>query len=76
MAKTDKTNFVCTECGYDAPKWSGKCPSCGVWGSMKEFKQSATKSRMILTGTEKKCRPELLKDIRSFENSRTLSAID
>lgn len=28
--------FVCTECGFDAPKWSGKCPSCGKWNTMVE----------------------------------------
>lgn len=35
MAKK-KTVFVCTECGYDAPKWSGKCPQCGQWNTMTE----------------------------------------
>jgi DNA repair protein RadA len=35
MAKT-KTAFVCTECGYDSPKWYGKCPSCGQWNTMVE----------------------------------------
>lgn len=75
MAKTDKTNFVCTECGFDAPKWSGKCPSCGIWGSMKEFKQSGSKSKRTIH-TAEKSRPELLKDIKSSVNSRTLSGID
>ncbi|MBO4593662.1 MAG: DNA repair protein RadA [Bacteroidaceae bacterium] len=37
MAK-DKTAYVCTECGYDSPKWMGKCPSCGAWDSLKEVK--------------------------------------
>ncbi|MBO6078941.1 MAG: DNA repair protein RadA [Bacteroidaceae bacterium] len=32
----DKTVFVCTECGFDSPKWSGKCPSCGMWNTMVE----------------------------------------
>lgn len=32
----DKTVFVCSNCGYDSPKWSGKCPSCGQWNTMKE----------------------------------------
>ena len=35
MAKT-KTAYVCTECGYDSPKWYGKCPSCGSWNTMAE----------------------------------------
>lgn len=36
MAKADKTAFVCTNCGYDSPKWSGKCPVCGTWNSFSE----------------------------------------
>lgn len=39
MAKS-KTIYVCQECGYDSPKWLGKCPSCGNWNSMvEEFKE-------------------------------------
>jgi len=29
--------YVCTSCGYDSPKWSGRCPSCGEWNTMKEI---------------------------------------
>ncbi len=36
MATKKKTVFVCTECGYDSPKWQGKCPSCGAWNTMVE----------------------------------------
>lgn len=36
MTNKDKIQYVCTECGYDAPKWSGKCPSCGAWNTMVE----------------------------------------
>ena len=35
MAK-NKAVYVCTECGYESPKWYGKCPSCGSWNSMNE----------------------------------------
>ena len=37
MAKP-KTSFLCSVCGDDFPKWFGKCPSCGEWGSLSEFK--------------------------------------
>ncbi len=36
MAK-DKQVYVCDHCGYDSPKWVGKCPSCGSWNTFKEF---------------------------------------
>ncbi len=35
MAKT-KSVFVCSNCGYESPKWYGKCPSCGEWDSLNE----------------------------------------
>ena len=35
MAK-DKKVFLCNECGYDSPKWAGKCPACGAWNSFVE----------------------------------------
>ena len=37
MAK-QKTVYVCSECGQEAQKWVGRCPSCGAWNTMKEFK--------------------------------------
>lgn len=37
MASKKKTVYVCDECGYENANWSGKCPSCGSWNSMKEL---------------------------------------
>ncbi len=39
MAK-DKIAYVCTMCGYDSPKWVGKCPNCGQWNTFQEIKVS------------------------------------
>ncbi len=36
MKKTAKTIFSCQSCGYQAPKWMGKCPDCGTWDSFVE----------------------------------------
>ena len=35
MAKT-KTQYICSECGYQSPKWMGKCPSCNNWSTLTE----------------------------------------
>lgn len=35
MAK-EKTVFLCGECGYESPRWMGKCPACGAWNTMVE----------------------------------------
>ena len=36
MARKKKTVYVCQECGYDSPKWLGRCPGCGAWNTMVE----------------------------------------
>jgi DNA repair protein RadA/Sms len=37
MAKKNKTVFMCKECGYESPKWQGRC-ICGAWNSFVEVK--------------------------------------
>ncbi len=39
MAKV-KTVFVCNSCGYESPKWLGKCPGCSEWNTFFEQKVS------------------------------------
>lgn len=68
MAKS-KTLFFCQSCGYESPKWIGKCPSCGSWNSFVEevvsksetdrndWRQDATKSRVS--------KPKTLNEIES-----------
>jgi len=31
-----KTIFTCQNCGYQTPKWLGRCPECGTWNSLVE----------------------------------------
>ena len=44
MAKR-KTKFMCQDCGYESPKWMGKCPGCGQWNRMVEEVEKAGTSR-------------------------------
>lgn len=37
MAK-DRIAYVCSSCGYDSPKWIGKCPACGEWNTFQEYR--------------------------------------
>ena len=32
----EKKIFVCSECMAQAPRWMGKCPTCGAWNTLKE----------------------------------------
>lgn len=61
-----KTSFFCTDCGYETPKWAGRCPGCGAWNTIVEApeepavgKKSVTRKAGGLTGE----RPELLKEL-------------
>lgn len=44
MAKR-KTKFICQECGYESPKWMGKCPGCGQWNKMTEELEPASSGK-------------------------------
>jgi len=36
MAKKDKIQYICTECGWSSPKWNGLCQGCGKWNTLEE----------------------------------------
>lgn len=36
MGKIPKLTYVCQSCGYQTPKWLGRCPDCGQWSSFVE----------------------------------------
>ena len=40
MKKSVKTIFSCQSCGYQSPKWLGKCPDCGGWDGFVEERQA------------------------------------
>lgn len=44
MAKI-KTKYVCQSCGYENPKWLGKCPECMKWNTfVEEIEDKSLKS--------------------------------
>lgn len=69
MAKS-KTVFICQKCGYENPKWMGKCPECGSWNSMTEEQKSPaqdfTRAVTISTGNK----PQSIINIKSGEYER------
>ncbi|RZH89715.1 DNA repair protein RadA, partial [Staphylococcus aureus] len=50
MAKK-KVIFECMACGYQSPKWMGKCPNCGAWNQIEEIieKKEASSGRGMRT---------------------------
>jgi len=52
MAKL-KIKYVCNKCGYDSPKWLGKCPGCNEWNSFTEEIVEARKTQTQKISTSK-----------------------
>lgn len=36
MPPKTRKKFVCSACGFETAKWSGKCPECEEWNTMEE----------------------------------------
>lgn len=73
MAKTKyKTVWYCSECGADAPKWSGRCPSCGAWNTMVEERVAATPSRSPSPVARAQSQAVALNDISAEEQPRII----
>jgi len=39
MKKPKKLIYACQSCGYQTPKWLGRCPDCGQWNTFVEEAQ-------------------------------------
>ncbi|WP_058305756.1 DNA repair protein RadA [Gracilibacillus massiliensis] len=70
MAKR-KSKFICQSCGYESPKWMGKCPGCNQWNTLVE-ELEATKSTRgnWATGSKTSQKPEKITSIQSQEEPR------
>ncbi|UQA79975.1 DNA repair protein RadA [Gardnerella vaginalis] len=61
MAAKSSTYYLCSECGWSGSKWYGRCPECGEWGTLSEFR-------------EPKLQSGVSKTLRSSRNSRNAKA--
>ncbi len=69
MAKI-KSVYICSECGYECPKWYGKCPSCGEWNTMNEEIKEQPNSSYSKTKISAYTPPVLIKDISTTDEIR------
>ncbi len=71
MATTKiKSVFFCSNCGYESPKWLGKCPSCGEWNAFVEEKVSQKNAKSQKSGLVKSTKPVRLSEIEVKEEMR------
>ncbi|KRK34455.1 DNA repair protein RadA [Loigolactobacillus bifermentans] len=67
MAKA-KTQFICQNCGYQSPRFLGRCPNCGAWNQMVE-EQIKTEKQQVNGHTNlagRVVKPELMAQV-TFE---------
>lgn len=72
MAKVKKAYF-CRECGFEAPKWLGKCPSCGAWNSFTEeviAKESGSVPAAVASKSIPTAHPQRVTEIESGTTQR------
>lgn len=70
MAKVKKAYF-CKNCGFEAPKWLGRCPACGEWNTFTEevISSSSSPSKSLST-TLAQTPPQRVSEIQRPQVSR------
>lgn len=76
MAKR-KTTYVCQECGYESPRWMGKCPGCNKWNTLVEELITTSSSRHVLgsQSIQTKSKPEKITTIETEKEMRLLTSM-
>ena len=71
MAKVKKAYF-CKECGYEAPKWMGRCPACGEWNTFTEeiVARESGSVPAAITSALPRSTPQRVGEIRSNDRPR------
>ncbi len=74
MAKSH-TRFVCQSCGYESPKWIGRCADCGQWASLVEEVVEVSKSPARSGNLGDFASPTPITDLSAAGATRTSSGI-
>jgi DNA repair protein RadA/Sms len=61
-----KAVFICQNCGFQSPKWLGRCPSCGEWNTLIEEIEEEMTAEYSFPPSE----PVLYQDIKEFKKPR------
>lgn len=70
MAKV-KSAYFCQNCGYEAPKWLGKCPSCNEWNTfVEELIEKQIPQVIAFSRSGNKAKPQSIQEISSQEYQR------
>ncbi len=74
MAKV-RMEYACSSCGFSSPKWMGKCPDCGKWGTLVEEVAAPTTSYRGATEAFPPSKPVRLDDAAEIASRRAVTGI-
>jgi DNA repair protein RadA/Sms len=69
--------YVCTACGFNSPKWLGRCPDCGKWSTLVE-EVAAPEPKYVRGGAADKLppgKPVPLAEVEETASQRTVTGI-
>lgn len=75
MSPKAKSIYICTECGYESPKWLGRCTGCGAWNTMIEEVVSTGKSVSNISYSNKSVAAKPLSQISTEDEERLVTGI-
>jgi DNA repair protein RadA/Sms len=70
MAKT-KSAFFCRSCGFESPKWIGKCPGCEQWNTFAEEIKSTQSVNAWKKSSRKIIEPTPIHQITPADQEKT-----
>ncbi|MBI3194824.1 MAG: DNA repair protein RadA, partial [Ignavibacteriae bacterium] len=47
-----QTKYICQSCGYESPRWIGKCPNCSQWNTFQEEVAEKVSARKTVKQTQ------------------------
>lgn len=69
--KKYSASFVCQECGYDSPRFLGKCPECGQWNSFREIHIAKSQPNSSNAFTSASLEPKTIQEVKNLDNQRS-----
>lgn len=71
-----KTIYICSNCGYESPKWMGKCLDCGAWNTYQEevVEVKKTSGGKVVTA-RKKVAAKRLTEVAASNSDRIVTSI-
>jgi DNA repair protein RadA/Sms len=68
-----KSAYFCQNCGHEAPKWLGKCPSCSEWNTfVEEIIEKNIPSVVAFSSSSRNAKPQAIHTIENQEHVRLI----